>query len=606
MNSLEQLRQWIPSSEKLIKAAEENREIVAAVAGAVTLAGAVRLYNKRSKAPKLQGKSIKDVPGPKHWPLLGNALEFTQDSLVPYLEHLAWTYGEMTHMYIGPMRILVVSSPTVIDTLLRERPNVYKRSLDIERHFKDSNINGLFSMEGNQLNGFSGDEWRHSRAWLSPQFSPGKINKTRVLIAKHAIQLRKDLDQYSEDLETLQKKWFHMETPDPNARYTRSNFYNPDELKGTIDLFSSFAFSVVVDFSFAHDREDCLPENIMEDIKVLFSVMRRRLFGIVPWYRYGIKDADDYKFEATTKSLKEAVQRLIEEYDPKTYQDNSDKMSTMLESLWYSLNHKAPEQVDVPGMASVTKAAGKMSLDAMVGNLLTVISAGYGKSNAKLMMNLSLFLLILSLSLFLDTTANTLQAVSYMLAKHPHVQEKLYAEVDAVLGDPEARKNMTEEEIIEKLQDNLFAQFPYATAVVNETQRMHPVAPFAGMEALHDTVLDGYVIPKGTSIMAMTRVASMNYCPTPDPFQFKPERWIESTLEQRRQQDRLDWSFGGGPRVCPGRHMANLELVSAVVLVFSLYNLKQCDRAPSAPPVTEGARFTSTIENVYVRYIPRA
>lgn len=90
MNSLEQLRQWIPSSEKLIKAAEENREIVAAVAGAVTLAGAVRLYNKRSKAPKLQGKSIKDVPGPKHWPLLGNALEFTQDSLVPYLEHLAW------------------------------------------------------------------------------------------------------------------------------------------------------------------------------------------------------------------------------------------------------------------------------------------------------------------------------------------------------------------------------------------------------------------------------------------------------------------------------------------------------------------------------------
>jgi hypothetical protein len=75
-----------------------------------------------------------------------------------------------------------------------------------------------------------------------------------VLIAKHAIQLRKSLDQYSEDLETLQKKWFHMETADPNARYTRSNFYNPKELKGTIDLFGSFAFSVVVDFSFAHGK----------------------------------------------------------------------------------------------------------------------------------------------------------------------------------------------------------------------------------------------------------------------------------------------------------------------------------------------------------------
>ncbi|CAM0137635.1 unnamed protein product [Umbelopsis sp. WA50703] len=525
MNHLEQLRQWIPSSDKLIKAAEDNREIVAAVAGAVTLAGAVHMYNKKSKAPKLQGKSIKDVPGPKHLPLLGNALEFNQDSLVAYMENVACP---------------------------------------------------------NQLNTFLGDEWRHSRAWLSPQFAPGKINKTRVLIAKHAIQLRKDLDEYSEDMENLQKKWFHLEKPDPNARYTRSNFYNPKELKSTIDLFGTYAFSVVVDFSFAHDREDCLPENILEDIKIVFSVMRRRLFGIVPWYRYGIKDADDRKFEATIKSLNGAVQRLIDEYDPQTYQDNSDKMSTMLESLWYSLNHKSPEQVEVPGMASVTKAATKMSLDAMVANLLTVISAGY------------------------DTTANTLQAVSYMLAKHPHVQEKLHAEVDAVLGDPEVRKTMTEEEIIEKLNDNLFAQFPYATAVVNETQRIHPVAPFAGMEALHDTVLEGYVIPKGTSIMAMTRVASMNHCPTADPFQFKPERWIEGTVEQRRQQDRLDWSFGGGPRVCPGRHMANLELVSAVVLVFSLYHLKQLDRAPSAPPVMEGARFTSTIENVYVRYISRA
>jgi hypothetical protein len=126
-----------------------------------------------------------------------------------------------------------------------------------------------------------------------------------------------------------------------------------------------------------------LPENILEDIKIVFSVMRRRLFGIVPWYRYGIKDADDRKFEATIKSLNGAVQRLIDEYDPQTYQDNSDKMSTMLESLWYSLNHKSPEQVEVPGMASVTKAATKMSLDAMVANLLTVISAGYGKSYVK-------------------------------------------------------------------------------------------------------------------------------------------------------------------------------------------------------------------------------
>lgn len=57
----------------------------------------------------------------------------------------------MTQMYLGPKRVLVVSSPTVIDTLVKERPSVYKRPLDAERVFKASNINGLFSMEGKLL-----------------------------------------------------------------------------------------------------------------------------------------------------------------------------------------------------------------------------------------------------------------------------------------------------------------------------------------------------------------------------------------------------------------------------------------------------------------------
>lgn len=204
-----------------------------------------------------------------------------------------------------------------------------------------------------------------------------------------------------------------------------------------------------------------------------------------------------------------------------------------------------------------------------------------------------------------DTTANTLQSIAYMLAKHPHVQEKLHVEVDAVLGDPKVRKNMSEDEIMNKMPNDMFTQFPYATAIVNEVQRVHPVVPFLGLESIHDTMLEGYVIPKGTNIMLMTKVASMNHCPTGEPFQFKPERWTESTEEQKLQQDRLDWSFGGGSRVCPGRHMANLELVSVVVLVFSLYHLREMDRASTAPAVVEGATFTTLLQNVYIRYIPR-
>jgi cytochrome P450 len=122
-----------------------------------------------------------------------------------------------------------------------------------------------------------------------------------------------------------------------------------------------------------------MPDNIIEDIKVVFTVMRRRLFQVVPWHKLGFRDAEDRKFDETVAKLNKSVKTIIEEYDPDTYKENSNKMSTMLESLWYSLNHQDINKIEASGLLSASKAASKMSIKDMVGNLLTVISAGYGE-----------------------------------------------------------------------------------------------------------------------------------------------------------------------------------------------------------------------------------
>ena len=54
----------------------------------------------------------------------------------------------MAQMFIGPMRVVLISSPEAVEKLFRERPNNFKRSFGIEKKFEDSNIPGLFSMEG--------------------------------------------------------------------------------------------------------------------------------------------------------------------------------------------------------------------------------------------------------------------------------------------------------------------------------------------------------------------------------------------------------------------------------------------------------------------------
>jgi hypothetical protein len=90
MNQLEALRQWVPSSQKLIKVAEDNRQAVALAVGVATLVGVILTYNKKSGGPKLQGKSIKELPGPSYLPLIGNSHQFKMDELVAFMEDISW------------------------------------------------------------------------------------------------------------------------------------------------------------------------------------------------------------------------------------------------------------------------------------------------------------------------------------------------------------------------------------------------------------------------------------------------------------------------------------------------------------------------------------
>lgn len=90
MNQLDQLRQWLPSTEKLVKAAEENRQAVAVAAGVVSLVGAAHIYRKKKSAPKLHGKPVESLPCPNYLPFLGHSLQFKKDELNAFAESVSW------------------------------------------------------------------------------------------------------------------------------------------------------------------------------------------------------------------------------------------------------------------------------------------------------------------------------------------------------------------------------------------------------------------------------------------------------------------------------------------------------------------------------------
>ena len=94
---------------------------------------------------------------------------------------------------------------------------------------------------------------------------------------------------------------------------------------------------------------------------------------------------------------------------------------------------------------------------------------------------------------------------------------------------------------------------------------------------------DGRVIPAGTIVgMNQWVVTRSTKIYGDDVEVFRPERWLrggdeseaEAEMRLKRMKD-LDFTFGGGNRVCTGRHMATANLNKVTATLFSRYNVSE-------------------------------
>jgi cytochrome P450 len=187
-----------------------------------------------------------------------------------------------------------------------------------------------------------------------------------------------------------------------------------------------------------------------------------------------------------------------------------------------------------------------------------------------------------------DTTANTIAwAVNYFI-EYPQHFARARAEVDGVLGA--AR-------LPEEIEQT--SQLPFIEAFYNETMRLKPVAPLNAMEPLEDIELDGYRIPKGTIIMMLTRRIAMDEARFGHAKEFDPDRWLKSEAERGCPHDTTAFvPFGSGPRFCPGRNLALLEIRTVLAMLCRNFEVTLAD---SARPVAELLAFTMMPRNLEVR-----
>ncbi|KAJ8131778.1 hypothetical protein O1611_g1845 [Lasiodiplodia mahajangana] len=81
-------------------------------------------------------------------------------------------------------------------------------------------------------------------------------------------------------------------------------------------------------------------------------------------------------------------------------------------------------------------------------------------------------------------------------------------------------------------------------------------------------IVDGHVIPPGTYVGVNTYAIQHNEEYFPDPFKYDPERWLEANKTKGSLPEPLV-AFSTGPRGCPGKAMAYMEL--SLILAKSLW-----------------------------------
>ena len=301
-----------------------------------------------------------------------------------------------------------------------------------------------------------------------------------------------------------------------------------DLMRFTVDAIAGLAFGA--DVNTLESDQDVIQQHIDQ----IFPMLWKRILAPVPMWRY-VKSSADRRLDRSVIAVKVAIDGFIAAARERLAADATlrEQPRNLLEAM----------------IVAADQGDSGVSDDDVAGNVLTMLLAGE------------------------DTTANTLAWMIDLLARNPEALALARDEVQRVAPDATA---LTLEQM---------GQLDYVEACCHETMRMKPVAPLHSVEAIRDTELGGVRIPTGTRIFGIIRHDTLDARFFPEPFAFRPERWLASGHpgQAANSAKRVSMPFGAGPRMCPGRNLALLEMKMAMAVLLGSFEIERVSCAQAGP-----------------------
>ena len=326
-----------------------------------------------------------------------------------------------------------------------------------------------------------------------------------------------------------------------------------DLMRYTVDTIAGLAFGAEINTL----ESDAVV--IQQHLDKIFPALFSRIFKPVPLWRW-FKSAEDRLLENSLREVMRAVNGFVAEArarmlaDPRLREHPKNLLEAMIAAA------------DMPD-SGITDAQ-------VAGNVITMLLAGE------------------------DTTANTLAWMIHLMWLNRDTLVRATEEVRRVCADPSA-PTFSE-----------MAQLDYVEACANETMRLKPVAPQLPLQTLRETVIGDVLLPAGIVVIGLMRRDSVSDNFLPEAAAFKPERWLDADADGQtglsaHSAKRLSMPFGAGPRICPGRYLALLEMKMAMATLLGQFDIAAVD-TPDGLPAREVLNFTMTPVGLTMRLQTRS
>lgn len=321
-----------------------------------------------------------------------------------------------------------------------------------------------------------------------------------------------------------------------------------DLMRLTVDATSGLAFGRDI------NTLEQKAEPIQKHLDKLLPAVARRQTALFPYWRY-VQGAADREVTIAVREVGKFIDELIAETRARMAADPSRRAQpeNLLEAL------VAAHEKDEEGPTDREIA----------GNVMTMLLAGE------------------------DTTANTLAYMIHFLMEHSRVQAAVQEEIDRVIGVHE-----------QPWQDPAMPdRLRYLEAFTNEAMRCKPVGGHLFLEPNEDVQVQDVLVPKGTPVLVLNGHVGTQEANFAHGQEFRPERWLEAAEHRDAAHNaKAFMPFGAGPRFCPGRQLAMLQIKMVMAMLCRDFEVS---RPKGAEPLRDAYQFTVGPTNIRAQLRPR-